>query len=105
MVSKQPDGDDFLSDVLWRISQRVQIETVILLEIENEVRADWAGERPYIAKDREHMHSIISARNGRIFSDWNHGEREPLLARRYGVTVRRIRQVIHEELAKRKAGK
>ena len=90
--------------MLWRISQRVQIAAVLLIELEQEIRTDWAGERPYIAAKREHLHSVISARNGRIYADWRRGERVPLLARRYGVTERRIRQVI-DVMAAAKYGK
>jgi Mor family transcriptional regulator len=92
----QPDGDDIITDLFWRLSQRVQIAAVVLVEIEQEVRADWAGERPYIAATREQLRPFISLRNACIFSDWRRGERVPLLARRHGVTERRIRQVITE---------
>ena len=93
-VSAPLDGEDIISDLFWRLSQRVQIAALVLIEVEQEIRTDWAGERPYIAAKKEHQRPVISARNGRIYADWRRGERVPLLARRYGVTERRIRQII-----------
>ena len=97
--------DDIIGDVLARIAERVQIAALVLIEVEMEVRRDWAGDRPYIAATGEQMRAQISARNGRVYSEWRKGERIPLLARRYGVSERRIRQIIDSQQALHRAGK
>ena len=100
---KQPD--DIIGDVLARIAERVQIAALVLIEVEQEVRRDWAGDRPYIAANGEQMRAHTSARNAKVFSEWRKGERIPFLARRHGVTERRIRQIIDTQQALLKAGK
>lgn len=49
----------------------------------------WAGCEPYIGKSK-----TSGVRNRSIIRDWRAGERVPLLARRYGLSQRRIWQIV-----------
>lgn len=61
--------------------------------IQRQVGIEYNGERPYIGKGAEAAREM-SARNRAIIRDWRAGERVALLARRYGISARRVRQVI-----------
>lgn len=61
---------------------------------EDETRQDWAGERPYIAKRGERTVLLLSERNRAIIRDWKAGERQALLARKYGISRQRVKQII-----------
>jgi Mor family transcriptional regulator len=59
-----------------------------------EVRQDWAGERTYISCQYE-LKKQVSARNRSIIRDFKSGERVALLARRYGLSRKRIYEIIN----------
>ena len=61
--------------------------------IPKQIGRDYNGERPYIGKGADAVREM-SARNRAIIRDWKAGERVALLARRYGISARRVRQVI-----------
>ena len=94
MVSSPPDGDDVIADLIYRLAERAQVAAVVLLEIEAEIRRDYCGERCYVAKQRGDYKAYVSNRNQLIIRDSRAGESNHLLARRYGVTQRRIEQVL-----------
>lgn len=97
----------FADDILGDMAQHVTSELCaafnlpsdqvaqLVRRIEKERRHEWAGERArvcYIAhKDGE----LRSERNNRIVRDYLYGERVQLLSRRYGLSERRIWQIIH----------
>lgn len=58
-----------------------------------ELYRDWRGERPYIGPPAE-ARQALSARNQALLRDWQAGERIPLLARRYGISVKRVYAVL-----------
>ncbi len=66
-----------------------KIERVVM-----DVRRDWAGERPYIGV-RYEVCREMSARNRAIIRDYRNGERIVFLARRYGLTRKRIYEIIN----------
>ena len=57
------------------------------------VSRDWRGERPYIGPPAE-VRQQLSARNAALLRDWHNGERIPLLARRYSISVKRVYAVL-----------
>ena len=85
---------DFLSDVLHRILEHVELAPDKASRIEQEGRRDWGGERPYIAKSGEQSRDERSRRNAWICECYRRGERVALLARRFGVGERAIRKII-----------
>lgn len=60
-------------------------------QIDAEVRARWAGDRPYIAA---HAGEGRSTRNDAIIKSYIAGDHINFLARRHGLTPRRILQII-----------
>jgi Mor family transcriptional regulator len=102
-VDSQPTGrtllDDVVTDILARVDAALREgdETdAALAQVEREVRRDWGGERPYIAKNGEgdRVRQEKSHRDERIRTDYRHGERIALLARRYGISERRVRMIL-----------
>lgn len=98
-MASPPDGDDIISDLLYRLQLKLQVSCVQLLEVEAEIRQDYRGERCYIAAQRGDYHAYVSNRNQLILRDHRAGESDLLLARRYGVTLRRIRQILAKHRA------
>ena len=94
VVSNPPDGDDVIADFVYRLAERAQVAAVVLLEIENEIRSDYCGERCYVARQRGDYRAYVTNRNTLIVRDSRLGESNPLLARRYGVSLRRIEQIL-----------
>ena len=88
---------DIVSDILQRVIDReVPMPVDMLGEIESEVRQDWGGERPYIAKIGESGRAKIAARDRQICAAYKSGLREDHLRLRYTLTVRRISQIVAE---------
>lgn len=85
---------DVITDTLERLAERRKIPDKVLREVEADLRADWGGERTYIPKVGETGRAQLTERDRRIRADFRRGEREPLLARRHGISVRRVRQIL-----------
>lgn len=83
---------DIISDIIDRIISTGSLSKATMAEIEIRVRADWGGERIYIAKHGELGRK--SNRDKAIKRDWHRGERIQYLSRKYEVSERRIRQII-----------
>lgn len=87
---------DLIADILARTFQACKkndnkITPEIVEEVEKSVRADWGGDRYFVAKK---MGGDNSERNGKILRDYTNGERIAFLSRRYNLTERRILQII-----------
>lgn len=85
--------DDIVRDILRRAVEVAQrsggFDEGMAVQIERQVRQDWAGERPYIASH------TAADRAERVQQAWDGGERNiTRLAVRFGVTPRRIRQIV-----------
>jgi Mor family transcriptional regulator len=103
-TQSQPDkpncyANDIVADILQRclaLAQKNQapLTEKDIAEVEREVRNDWGGDRPFIAKRNGEGHS---QRNSRIMRDYLAGERLKLLERRYGLTQRRLLQIIKQK--------
>lgn len=90
---------DIIRDILDRVASHLGLDesvSDILGLVEKETRRDWGGDRPYIAKAGETDAHETALRNAQILRDWRNGERTALLARRYGISPRRVRQIIAE---------
>lgn len=100
-VDSQPTGrtilDDVVSDILARVDAALREEdapAAALCRVEAEIRRDWGGERPYIPKQGESGRRQQSQRDDQIRREFRRGERVALLARRHGVSERRIRKIV-----------
>ena len=92
---------DIIRDILARVAARFGLDDPVLDMlglIEVEVRRDWGGDRVYVSKTGESATLETARRNAQILRDWRAGERVSLLARRYGISPRRVRQIITETL-------
>lgn len=87
--------DDIVDDVLRRIVEaQPTFPMQLAMKIAQQVRHDWAGDTSricYIAKATDAMRS---QRNDAIIRDHLAGERIGLLSRRYGLSERRVQQII-----------
>ncbi len=94
-ASKPKLQDDIVDDVLRRIIEaQPSFPSQLAIKIAQQVRHDWSGEYSricYIAKATDAMRS---QRNDAIIRDYLAGERIGLLSRRYGLSERRIKQII-----------
>lgn len=61
---------------------------------ESDIRTNWGGERVYIGKTSADALRAISNRDRAIARDWQRGDHIPVLARRYGLSARRVQQVV-----------
>lgn len=87
--------DDIVLDILDRIALKVGAVTPrVARQLEKEIRNDWGGERPYIAKIGENARTERLQRNIRIRDEARHGTPIPVIARRHGVSEKRVRQII-----------
>jgi Mor family transcriptional regulator len=89
--------DDLIADILDRIRASCApkvAEKIDLAKIEAEVRRDWGGERPYIAKEGEDARRRMSQRDQRIRAQHRRGDHVPLLSRRWGLSERQIRRIV-----------
>lgn len=87
--------DDIVADVLQRIAQCLGgIEPEVLQQVEESVRRDWGGERPYIVKSGESGRRERCRREAAILADYQRGERPALLAKRWGCSVRHVHRII-----------
>jgi Mor family transcriptional regulator len=86
--------NDLLADVLQRVSAITQLPPEQIQAIEAELRADWGGDRAYIARMGECGARLQAQRDIRIRQEHRNGESVRLLSRRWNLSDRRIRQII-----------
>lgn len=88
---------DILEDVIQRVIARWEAAPANeLMQLEEELRRDWGGDRPYIAKQGESGRVERSRREEAIRAEHRHGERPGLLARKWGLSPRRIQQIVKD---------
>lgn len=95
MVEKTSSSDIVL-DIIGRLETALkeakgELSPDLLKTVEAGIRADWGGDRPFIAKRRGEGHSN---RNSRIMRDYLAGERLKLLSRRYELSERQLIRII-----------
>ena len=61
-----------------------------------DIRQDRGGDRPYIAKAGESAATEMSKRNAAILRDHRAGERATYLARKYGISRKRVHEIVRE---------
>lgn len=93
-------ASDFLADASERLVATMralgisaQVAGMVAAEWGSGVEADWGGERPYIGKGARAQRAM-SQRDAALLRDWAAGERTQALARRYGISTRRVRKII-----------
>lgn len=86
---------DLVADILQRVAEREgTLRVSDLQEIEQEVRADWGGDRHYIAKLGESGRIELAKRDRAICEAARDGVPEDYLSVRHNLSIRRIRQII-----------
>ena len=84
--------NDIIHDILATvIAMAPDFSAAIAKQVDKQVRAKWAGDRPYIAS---RAGEGSSQRNAQIKADYLRGERIALLERRYKVSRSRLWQII-----------
>lgn len=87
--------NDLVADILQRISERKgKLTKSAVREIESEVRRDWGGGKHYVARVGECGQAILSERDAAIRAQHRRGDHVKLLSRRWGLSERRIRQIL-----------
>jgi Mor family transcriptional regulator len=90
---------DIVRDILDRIAAALAADggltDQIADQIEAQIRHDWGGDRPYIAKAGESAQAEISRRNAAILRDWQAGERPAAIARKYRISRVRVWQIVN----------
>lgn len=88
-------ANDLIADILQRVRDRCKkLPAGTLEDMEQELRADWGGERHYIAKGGESGRAQLEARDRQIHAEHRHGDHDELIARRHGISVKRVRQIL-----------
>jgi Mor family transcriptional regulator len=94
---------EFIDEIRHRIISQaatmgITPETAALIatEVAGSVARDYAGERVYIGK-RDEEQCVMSARNRSIIRDHRSGERVALLSRRYGISRKRVYEIVNGE--------
>src|SRR5688500_5017988 len=88
--------NDIVLDILDRVQAALaeasgELTAELVKSVEASVRADWGGDRVFIAKRRGEGHS---SRNARIMRDYVGGERLKLLASRYKLSERQVLRIV-----------
>lgn len=95
--SQQPAGDcfgDIVLDILGRFAELLHARVDEFRDLEEEIRREWGGCNAYVLKVGISGRAAFSRRNDRIRAEHQRGEHVELLARRHGLTVRRVRQIV-----------
>lgn len=95
-----PDhADDFLARLRALLLEHVpELAAVQLEAVLVAVQAEFGGDRPYIRKANEAARAERSLRDRAIVRDHQRGESAALLARRYGISRRRVEQLVRNAL-------
>lgn len=86
--------NDPLSQMLQRVAEITALPPDQIHAIEAELRADWGGERAYIARMGECVMRLQAQRDIRIRQQHRDGESVRLLARRWDLSERHVRRII-----------
>lgn len=86
---------DIVLDVLQRIVARIgDVPANIPIEVEQEIRRDWGGDRPYIAKAGEAGKIERTRREAAIRAEHHRGVHVNALSRKWGLSIRRVQQIV-----------
>ncbi len=96
-------ADDILGDMAQHVASALcqafdlppeQVAQVVK-RVEKGRRQEWAGDYARVCYIAHRDDEVRSDRNEQIVRDYLYGERVSLLSRRYGLSERRIWQIIH----------
>lgn len=85
---------DLVADILQRVAERSNLPDDTLRALEMDVRADWGGDRHYVAKLGEAGRAAMNERDHKIRELHASGAPEDYLSLRFDLGVRRIRQIV-----------
>lgn len=86
---------DLVADIFHRLAAaHGKLPVKILQSVEADVRADWGGERHYIAKGGETGKAKLAERDRQIRAEHHQGDHDELIARRHYISVKRVRQIL-----------
>lgn len=86
---------DLVTDILERIAEKhAKLPAAVARKIEADIRRDWGGERHYIAKVGESGRAQLAERDARIREQARKGDHIRLLARRWGISPKRVKQIL-----------
>lgn len=86
---------DLVADIFERIAEKhVKLPAKVLQQVEQDVRADWGGERHYIAKVGESGKAQLAERDRQIRREHHAGDHDALIARRHGISIKRVQQIL-----------
>lgn len=88
------DATARLVAVMRHLGISAEVAGMVAAEWSAGVVRDWAGERPYIGTDAGEVRTAMSRRDAALRADWQAGERTPALARKYGISHRRVQQIV-----------
>lgn len=88
-------ADDIVTDLLQRVLARIpDLPANDVLAVEQEIRRDWGGDRPYIAKSGEAGRIERTRREDAIRAEHRRGERVGYLSRKWGLSIRHIQRIV-----------
>lgn len=85
---------DIITDTLERIHAAHPVPARVRKRIERELREDWGGEFRYIQKTVDEDRQQLTQRDQQIRREFRRGEREAYLARKHGISIKRVRQIL-----------
>ncbi|MBE2233807.1 MAG: hypothetical protein IAE85_09965 [Anaerolinea sp.] len=90
-------ADDIVTDLLQRVLARVpDLPANDVMAVEQEIRRDWGGDRPYIAKSGEAGRIERTRREEAIRAEHRRGERPGFLSRKWGLSIRHVQRIVKE---------
>src|SRR5690606_12281566 len=92
-ATDQPD--DIVTDLLQRVTARgVNVPADVAISIEADIRRDWGGDRPYIAKVGEAGRVERTRRENAIRADHQRGAHVGAIARKWGISIRHVQRIL-----------
>lgn len=88
---------DIIADVLWRLRELgIHAPPENLQKLEKHLRTTWGGQRHYVARNGDTQHHDMQQRNQHILAAHQAGEPDEQIAHRYGISVKRVQQIIRD---------
>jgi len=86
--------NDIVADILQRFADRLGADVCppeLISSIDRDVRSQWSGVDVYVAGNKSRQ------RNQHLMADYHKGKSVEHLSSRYGITARRVRQIINRK--------
>lgn len=97
---------DFVSEFIKCMADAIHTEggftEDVARSVEAQIRREYGGDSPYIAKTSEDQKLQTSRRNSSVICDMNNGERVPLVASRHNISRKMVYKIWDQYLEKRK---